>query len=51
MFSQITCHKYIRSDRQTDEKIYQQQPENGAAGGATADENGDVYGADFEDKT
>ena len=33
------------------EKIYQQQPENGAAGGATADENGDVYGADFEDKT
>ena len=35
------------------EKIYQSQAADGAGNpdGATQDENGDVYGADFEDKT
>ncbi len=34
------------------EKIYKEQAEaQGAAGGPTADDDGNVYGADFEDKT
>ena len=34
------------------EKIYKEQAAaNGAQGGATADGDGNVYGADFEDKT
>ena len=35
------------------EKLYQQQAADGAAGadGVGTDANGDVYGADFEDKT
>ncbi len=33
------------------EKIYKEQAANGAEGGASQDANGDVYGADFEDKT
>ncbi len=34
------------------EKLYQQEAQNGqSADGTTADANGDVYGADFEDKT
>ena len=34
------------------EKLYAEQAQaNGAQGGATADGDGNVYGADFEDKT
>ncbi|MBR5818235.1 MAG: Hsp70 family protein, partial [Clostridia bacterium] len=33
------------------EKIYKEQAAEGNAGGATADGDGNVYGADFEDKT
>ena len=33
------------------EKLYQQQAQDANAGGPTTDANGDVYGADFEDKT
>ena len=33
------------------EKLYQQQAQDGAANGGASEANGDVYGADFEDKT
>ena len=33
------------------EKLYQQSQQEGAAGADNANANGDVYGADFEDKT
>ena len=33
------------------EKLYAENGAQGAAGGASQDANGDVYGADFEDKT